>query len=127
MFKMVKDKKGFTLVELMVVVAIVGINICRGVFESIAREVLGGKAVVLRKANLYYELFLNRELELATPAIPVCSLVAWSLRKRLETSLDVRIFAVWRAQFGHSFGGTQLILIPHPLFCRFGGVVLKEC
>ncbi len=37
------------------------------VFESIAKEVLGDKAVVLRKANLYYELFLNRKLELATP------------------------------------------------------------
>lgn len=38
-----------------------------GVFESIATEVLGDKAIVLRKANLYYELFLNRKLELATP------------------------------------------------------------
>jgi hypothetical protein len=37
------------------------------VFESIAKEVLKDKAVVLRKANLYYELFLNRYLELATP------------------------------------------------------------
>ncbi|MEE9910915.1 MAG: hypothetical protein K4571_04250 [Deltaproteobacteria bacterium] len=36
-------------------------------FESIAKEVLGDKSVVMRKANLYYELFLNRKLELATP------------------------------------------------------------
>jgi hypothetical protein len=35
------------------------------VFEAIAREVLGTKAVVHRKANLYYELFLDRKLELA--------------------------------------------------------------
>jgi hypothetical protein len=37
------------------------------IFESIAKEVLGDKAVVMRKANLYYELFLNRKLELAKP------------------------------------------------------------
>ncbi len=35
------------------------------VFESIALEVLGDKAVVRRTANLFYELFLNRKLELA--------------------------------------------------------------
>jgi len=37
------------------------------VFESIAKEVMGDNAVVRRKANLYYELSLNRNLELATP------------------------------------------------------------
>ncbi len=37
------------------------------VFESIAREVLGDRAIVRRKANLFYELFLNRKLELAVP------------------------------------------------------------
>lgn len=37
------------------------------VFESIAKDVLGKNALVMRKANLYYELFLNKYLELATP------------------------------------------------------------
>jgi len=36
-----------------------------GVFESIAKEVLGDKAIVRRKANLFYELFLDRKLNLA--------------------------------------------------------------
>jgi hypothetical protein len=36
-------------------------------FESIAKEVIGDKAIVLRKANLYYELYLNSKLELTTP------------------------------------------------------------
>jgi hypothetical protein len=35
------------------------------VFESIAREVLGDRAIVRSKANLFYELYLNRKLELA--------------------------------------------------------------
>lgn len=35
-----------------------------GVFESIAKEVLGDKAVVRRKANLLYELYLDRNLQL---------------------------------------------------------------
>jgi hypothetical protein len=36
-----------------------------GVFESIAKEVLGDRAIVRRKANLFYELFLDRNLKLA--------------------------------------------------------------
>lgn len=36
-----------------------------GIFESIAKEILGEKAIVRRKANLFYELFLNRKLKLA--------------------------------------------------------------
>jgi hypothetical protein len=36
-----------------------------GIFESIAREILGEKAIVRRKANLFYELFLNQKLKLA--------------------------------------------------------------
>jgi hypothetical protein len=36
-----------------------------GIFESIAKEILGDKAVVYRGANLFYELFLNQKLELA--------------------------------------------------------------
>jgi hypothetical protein len=35
------------------------------IFESVAREVMGGKAIVRRKANLFYELFLDRQLKLA--------------------------------------------------------------
>ena len=34
-------------------------------FESIARDALGDKVVVRGKANLFYELFLDRKLELA--------------------------------------------------------------
>jgi len=37
-----------------------------GVFEAVAREILGDKAVH-RKGNLFYELFLDRKLELAVP------------------------------------------------------------
>ena len=38
-----------------------------GIFEAVAKEVLGDKAIVDRKANLFYELYLNRKLELMIP------------------------------------------------------------
>jgi hypothetical protein len=34
------------------------------IFESVASEVMGSKALIERKANLFYQLTLNRELEL---------------------------------------------------------------
>lgn len=34
------------------------------IFESVASEVIGSKALIKRKANLFYQLTLNRELEL---------------------------------------------------------------
>ena len=37
------------------------------IFESVASEVMGNKAVVKRKANLFYQLTLDRNLELMTP------------------------------------------------------------
>lgn len=36
-----------------------------GIFESIAKEVLGNKAIVRSKTNLFYELFLDQKLNLA--------------------------------------------------------------
>ena len=35
------------------------------VFEEVAREVIGEKAIVKRGANLFYQLYLNRSLDLA--------------------------------------------------------------
>ena len=37
------------------------------VFEEVAREVIGEKAIVKRGANLFYQLYLNRSLDLAVP------------------------------------------------------------
>jgi len=37
------------------------------IFEQVASEVIGNTAIVKKHANLFYELYLNRELMLAVP------------------------------------------------------------
>jgi hypothetical protein len=64
------------------------------IFESVASEVMGSKALIERKANLFYQLTLNRKLELdVKTASPARAAAEKAVVGRYDkTDLKVRAF-----------------------------------